>query len=203
LLGSFAAAAPLRRLPRSAKTIEDEEGRAHVQDGGQLLLLLVLIVFTVWVFTRGRRQQRAAQLTQSRLQAGVEVMTTSGLYGRVVEVTDGSVVRLETSPGVVSRWDRRAVARIVSTPGPEPALEDEPAEPLAADPVGAQPVDLAEGEVMARSEPVLPVEPGRPEDTATARTTDSDPAAFPPGPPVAEPPGPVASPKDSAPPDRG
>ena len=182
--------------------IQDEEGRAHVQDGGQLLLLLVLIVFTVWVFTRGRRQQREAQLTQSRLQAGVEVMTTSGLYGRVVEVTDGSVVRLETSPGVVSRWDRRAVARIVSTPGTEPALEDEPAEPLAAEPVGPLPVDVAEGEVMTRSEPVLPVEPGRPEDPATARTTGSDPPSSP-GPPAAEPPGPVASPKDSAPPDRG
>ena len=168
-----------------------------MQDGGQLLLLLVLIVFTVWVFTRGRRQQRETQLTQSRLQAGVEVMTTSGLYGRVVEVTDGSVVRLETSPGVVSRWDRRAVARIVSTPDTQPALEDEAAEPLAAEPVGAQPVDVAEGEVMTRSEPVLPVEPG------PAVPEPGRPAAAPPPPPAAEPPGPVASPKDSAPPDRG
>jgi preprotein translocase subunit YajC len=188
-----------------------------VQNGGQLLLLLVLIVFTVWVFSRGRRQQREMQATQSRLQAGAEVMMTSGVYGTVVDVTDDGVVRLETSPGVVSRWDRRAVARVISVPDAEAALEDEPAEPLAAEPVGAQPVDVAEGEVMTHSEPVLPVEPDRPQDTATARepgpvvpepgrSAVPEPgrsAASPPRPPAAEPPGPVASPKDSAPPDRG
>jgi preprotein translocase subunit YajC len=132
-----------------------------VQNGGQLLLLLVLIAFTVWVFSRGRRQQREMQVTQSRLQAGAEVMTTSGLYGRVVEVSEDGQVRLETSPGVVSRWDRRAVARIVSTPDVEPALEDEPVEPALED----EPVEPEHGRPPA-AEPPGPVPPrdGAPPD---------------------------------------
>jgi preprotein translocase subunit YajC len=146
-----------------------------VQNGGQLLLLLVLIAFTVWVFSRGRRQQREMQATQSRLQAGAQVMTTSGLHARVVELTDDGLVRLETSPGVVSRWDRRAVARVLSTPDAEPpveepALDDEPGEPAAVEPAGAEPAD-------PRALDVAEAEP-------------------------AEPPGPVPSPKDGAPPDR-
>jgi preprotein translocase subunit YajC len=146
-----------------------------VQNGGQLLLLLVLIAFTVWVFSRGRRQQREMQATQSRLQAGAEVMTTSGLHARIVELTDDGLVRLETSPGVVSRWDRRAVARILSAPDAEPpveepALEHEPGEPAAVGPAGAEPADPRALDV-AEAEPV-------------------------------EPPGPVPSPKDGAPPDR-
>jgi preprotein translocase subunit YajC len=172
-----------------------------VQNGSQLLLLLVLAVFTVWVFSRGRRQQRDARLTQSRLQAGAEVMLTSGLYATVLEVTDDGLVHLETSPGVVSRWDRRAVARIVSAPGPGPALEDEPAAPDAFESGEVQPEDAVEGDVMQRSEPVVPVEP-RP------------PTSAPPGPRpaageapgsrsgAAEPSGPVSSPEDVTPPDR-
>jgi preprotein translocase subunit YajC len=171
-----------------------------VQNGGQLLLLLVLIAFTVWVFSRGRRQQREMQATQARLRAGAEVMTTSGLHAKVVELTDDGLVRLETSPGVVSRWDRRAVARVLSAPDAEPAveepaLEDEPVEPPAVEPAGAEPadprpVDVIDAEPVRHSDPVLPVEPGRPEAGEPVR-----PAA-------AEPPGPVPSPKDGAPPDR-
>ena len=175
-----------------------------MQDGGQLLLLLVLIVFTVWVLSRGRRQQREMQVTQSRLQPGVEVMTTSGLYGRVVEVTDDGVVRLETSPGVVSRWNRRAVARVVSTPTTEATVEDEPVEPA-----GTLPADADEGGIMRRGEPVLPVEPGPPADPephgATAieageRAGPDEPLQ--PRPPATEPPGPASSGQDAAPPDR-
>jgi preprotein translocase subunit YajC len=187
-----------------------------VQNGGQLLLLLVLISFTVWVFSRGRRQQREMQATQSRLQAGAEVMMTSGVYGRVVALTDDGLVRLETSPGVVSRWERRAVARVISTPD-EPALEDEPAEPLAAvppaeplaagpaaEPADPQRVDAVETEPVRHVEPVLPVEPSRPEPGPPAPAEpDRPPAAEPDRPPAADPPGPVPFPKDAAPPDRG
>jgi preprotein translocase subunit YajC len=184
-----------------------------VQDGGQLLLLLVLIVFTVWVFTRGRRQQREMHLTQSRVQPGVEVMTTSGLYGRVVDVTDDGIVRLETSPGVVSRWNRRAVARIVSAPTPEAALEDEPveAEPVervGVDPAGTPPADGGEGEIMTRSEPDLPVAPGPPADPEPDRPMAPGPGErggaqqLQPRPPATEPPGSIPSAQDAAPPDR-
>ena len=87
-----------------------------MQNSGQLLFLAVIAVFLVWTLSRGRRQQRETQLTQSRLRPGTEVMMTSGVYGTVVEVGEDGTIRLETSPGIVSRWDRRAVTRIISAP---------------------------------------------------------------------------------------
>jgi preprotein translocase subunit YajC len=166
-----------------------------VQNGGQFLLLLLLIVFTVWVFSRGRRQQRELRLTQSRLQPGAEVMTTSGLYGRVIDMSADAVVRLETSPGVVSRWDRRAVARIISMPDTEPGLE---AEPAAIEPpvqgTEARPVDAIEGEPRRYVEPVESAPPAAPQVGDT-------PAEL--GRPASESPRSVRSPKDDAPPDRG
>ena len=82
---------------------------------GPLLLLFALGLF-VFTIMRGRRAQREAAATQSSLAPGTEIMTTSGMFATVVDVEDG-VVTLETGPGQTSRWDKRAVARIVSAPG--------------------------------------------------------------------------------------
>jgi preprotein translocase subunit YajC len=135
-----------------------EEGTEPVQNSGQLLILAVFVVFAVWVLSRGRRQQRETQLTQSRVRVGTEVMMTSGLYGRVVEVADDATIRVETSPGIVSRWDRRAVARIISSP-------DEVAEtPPSAEAQTPTPAESAE--------PVLPVEPAVPNRDAAPPDRD-------------------------------
>jgi preprotein translocase subunit YajC len=129
-----------------------------VQNSGQLLILAVFVVFAVWVLSRGRRQQRETQLTQSRVRVGTEVMMTSGLYGRVVEVADDATIGVETSPGIVSRWDRRAVARIISSP-------DEAAE--------TPPVAEAEIPTPAEpAEPVLPAEPALPNRDAAPPDRD-------------------------------
>jgi len=89
-----------------------------VKNSGSTLLLLVALAFLVLLFTRSRRQQRKAVSVQEQIVPGAEVMTGSGLYGRVVELLDGQVV-LEISPGVTSRWDRRAIVR-VSAPAVAP-----------------------------------------------------------------------------------
>jgi preprotein translocase subunit YajC len=135
--------------------VHTEEGTEPVQNSGQLLILAVFVVFAVWVLSRGRRQQRETQLTQSRVRVGTEVMMTSGLYGRVVEVADDATIRVETSPGIVSRWDRRAVARIISSP-------DEVAETPPA----------AEAQTPTPAEPVLPVEPAVPNRDAAPPDRD-------------------------------
>jgi preprotein translocase subunit YajC len=127
-----------------------EEGAEPVQNNGQLLILAIFAGFAVWVLSRGRRQQRETQLTQSRVRVGTEVMMTSGLYGTVVEVEDDGTIRVETSPGTVSRWDRRAVARIISAP-------DETAETAET----AAAAETAEAEMPAPAEPAEPAVPNR------------------------------------------
>jgi preprotein translocase subunit YajC len=136
-----------------------------VQNSGQLLILAVFVVFAVWVLSRGRRQQREMQMTQSRVRPGAEVMMSSGLYGTVVDVEDGTV-RVETSPGTVSRWDRRAVARIISSP--EETAEETVEETAAAESPGSvEPV-----ENVLPVEPAQPVEPARPNREAAPPDRD-------------------------------
>jgi preprotein translocase subunit YajC len=56
------------------------------------------------------------------------VMTSSGLQGRLVELTDDGTAVLEVAPGVTTRWDRRAIARVVeptSTDGTAGDTEDD------------------------------------------------------------------------------
>jgi preprotein translocase subunit YajC len=98
----------------------------------QNLLLLVLFGgLLLLMFSRQRRQQRETRAMQSTLRPGVSVMTTAGLFATVVSIED-QVVILETAPGQQSRWDRRAVARIM--PEEEPAaVEGEHDEDAAAD----------------------------------------------------------------------
>jgi preprotein translocase subunit YajC len=86
-----------------------------------LLLLVMLGGLLFLMFSRTRKQQREMQQVQAGLTVGAEVMTTAGLYATVVALDDQTVL-LETAPGQRSRWDRRAVARILDTTSAPPPL---------------------------------------------------------------------------------
>jgi preprotein translocase subunit YajC len=93
------------------------DGHADVEEGtrvkpANLLLLALLGGLLFLMFFRTRKQQREVRQTQARLMVGAEVMTTAGLYATVAE-TDERTVVLETAPGQRSRWDRRAIARVI------------------------------------------------------------------------------------------
>jgi preprotein translocase subunit YajC len=89
--------------------------------GAVLPFIVILGAFYLLLIRPARNKQRAQATLQSKLQVGVEVMLTSGLYGTVAAI-DGDVVVLETSPGVTMRWAKPAVARILT-----------PAEPVSGD----------------------------------------------------------------------
>jgi preprotein translocase subunit YajC len=78
-----------------------------------IVFLGVAFLLMVVVFRRGNRQRRDLAQLQDRLAPGAEVMTASGLYGTIVEVLDDRV-SLQTGPGQVSTWDRRAIARVLT-----------------------------------------------------------------------------------------
>jgi preprotein translocase subunit YajC len=85
--------------------------------GGFELLLPLLILLPLLLITfRGRKQQKAYAETQKLIAPGVDVMTTAGLYGRILEV-DGETVVLQVADGVRMRWAKAAIGRIVAPTG--------------------------------------------------------------------------------------
>ncbi|MFI6167101.1 preprotein translocase subunit YajC [Nocardia sp. NPDC051052] len=113
----------------------------------ELLFPLLLVALLVPMFLGVRRQKReAAKVTdmQDTLKAGDQVITTSGLYGTVVDLDD-TTVDLEIAEDVVTTWLRAAIREVrVET---EPVADDADTievDSAAADTNGAHVADAVE-----------------------------------------------------------
>ena len=87
-----------------------------------LLIFALPLLLIGWMFYTQRRRTKESQRLQSTMGVGDEVMTTSGLLGRIISLDD-HVATLEVSPGVNVRFNRRAIA------GPAPTA---PVPPIAS-----------------------------------------------------------------------
>jgi preprotein translocase subunit YajC len=83
---------------------------------GQLIFFALLLVL-MWVvlILPQQRRVRAHQALVASLGEGDEVMTTSGLYGTIIEI-EGDDVRLQVAPDVELRFARGAIARRITGP---------------------------------------------------------------------------------------
>ncbi|MDE9367328.1 preprotein translocase subunit YajC [Luteipulveratus sp. YIM 133132] len=91
-----------------------------------LLILLLPVLLIALMFWTQRRRNRQFQQAQAELRIGDEVATTSGLLGRLVAL-DEQAGSIEAAPGVVLRFDRRAIVPpTVASAAAEPS--DAPAE---------------------------------------------------------------------------
>ncbi|MER7449042.1 preprotein translocase subunit YajC [Nocardia beijingensis] len=80
----------------------------------ELLFPLLLVALLVPMFLGVRRQKREAEKVaqmQDSLKVGDQVVTTSGLYGTVVELDD-TTVDLEIAEDVVTTWLRQAIREV-------------------------------------------------------------------------------------------
>ncbi|WP_028476652.1 preprotein translocase subunit YajC [Nocardia sp. CNY236] len=80
----------------------------------ELLFPLLLVALLVPMFLGVRRQKREAEKIanmQDNLEVGDQVVTTSGLYGTVVEV-DETTVDLEIAEDVITTWLRQAIREV-------------------------------------------------------------------------------------------
>ncbi|PXW33723.1 UNVERIFIED_CONTAM: preprotein translocase subunit YajC [Williamsia faeni] len=81
----------------------------------ELLFPLLLVFLVGMMFLSIRRQKKAsaeAKTMQESLQVGVRVQTTSGVYGTVTGLAEGTV-DIEIADGLVSRWNRLAIREVV------------------------------------------------------------------------------------------
>jgi preprotein translocase subunit YajC len=81
-----------------------------------LLLPAMIIILLGFMFWSQRRRQTAVATLQSSLAVGDDILTTSGLFGRITAL-DEITATLEVAPGTVVRFDRRAIATKVDTAG--------------------------------------------------------------------------------------
>lgn len=102
-----------------------------------LLLLAIPLVLLLWLMSTSRKQRRETAILQSSVEVGQEVMTAAGFYGTIVSI-DGDIVVLESVPGQPTRWDRRAIVKVVP-----PTVEDATKAPLQDGPNGPAPASGA------------------------------------------------------------
>ncbi|MGA9869993.1 MAG: preprotein translocase subunit YajC [Rhodococcus sp. (in: high G+C Gram-positive bacteria)] len=92
----------------------------------ELLFPLLIVALLVPMFLNVRKQKKllaATQNLQDSLKIGDEVVTTAGLYARVVLVEEDTV-DLEVADGIITTWSR-AVVREVLPPDTEVAEADD------------------------------------------------------------------------------
>jgi preprotein translocase, yajC subunit len=108
-----------------------------------ILLILILIVVISPTFIMQRKQRRyldTIRQLQENLIIGDVIITTAGLRATIRGITD-TTVELETSPGVVSTWEKHVVIKnLTQEKKAQPAAESEPEQQSVGElPAGEQP----------------------------------------------------------------
>lgn len=84
---------------------------------GQMLSFLPLVlIFVIFYFLLIRPQQKKAKQHQEmlgKLKKNDEVMTSGGIYGRVISLAD-NVVTLEVAPNVRIRVNRPQISTVIT-----------------------------------------------------------------------------------------
>lgn len=79
-----------------------------------IVILLLLVVLIVFMFRNRRKRANEQAELQKKMQPGVELMLTFGLYGTLVSVDDDeNVAEVEIAPGTVIKVHRQTLGRIV------------------------------------------------------------------------------------------
>ena len=113
-----------------------------------ILLILILLVVMAPTFIMQRKQRRyldTIRQLQENLMIDDVIITTAGLRATIRGIAD-TTVELETSPGVVSTWEKHVVIKnLTQEKKAQPAADAEPEQ----QPVG----ELPEGEQLAAEKP--------------------------------------------------
>ena len=79
-----------------------------------LLLIFLFLALPIWQIIKQNKQVRTIRDMQDKLAPGAEVITGSGMHGVVVDTTE-TTVDLIIADGIVTRWEKGAIARDLTT----------------------------------------------------------------------------------------
>lgn len=105
-----------------------------------IVLFAMLGIFVFMMFRRNKKTKEQQATLQSQFAPGVEVMTSFGLFGRIVSMDDEeNKVVLELSPGNLATVHRQAVTKIVEPAADEAHAVPDDASSLTAEEHGSAP----------------------------------------------------------------
>ena len=81
------------------------------------LILILLVFYFLMIRPQMRRQKEMRQFRES-LTKGDKVITTGGVYGKIIEVKDTSVI-LEIAPNVHIKVDKNGIIKDMSDVPPQ------------------------------------------------------------------------------------
>ncbi|MGR0160011.1 preprotein translocase subunit YajC [Paenarthrobacter nitroguajacolicus] len=92
-----------------------------------ILLFVMLGLFVFMMFRRNKKTQQQQAEMQSKFAPGVDVMTSFGLFGRIVSIDEAeNKVVIELSPGNQATVHRQAVTKVVEATSEEaPVVPDD------------------------------------------------------------------------------
>lgn len=105
-----------------------------------ILILLALMIPSLIMQRKRRRYLDTIHRLQENLMIGDVIITTAGLRATIRGIAD-TTVELETSPGVVSTWEKHVVIKnLTQEKKAQPAAAAEPEQqPVGELPAGEQP----------------------------------------------------------------
>ncbi|MFJ5696705.1 preprotein translocase subunit YajC [Arthrobacter sp. NPDC093139] len=105
-----------------------------------ILLFVMLGIFIFMMFRRNKKTQQQQAALQSQFAPGVEVMTSFGLFGRIVSIdNEENKVVLELSPGNLATVHRQAVTKILEPAAADTTPVPDDASSLTVDTEGSAP----------------------------------------------------------------
>lgn len=98
-----------------------------------ILLFVMLGLFVFMMFRRNKKTQQQQAEMQSKFAPGVDVMTSFGLFGRIVSIDEAeNKVVIELSPGNQATVHRQAVTKVVEKTEEEAPVVPDDASSLTA-----------------------------------------------------------------------
>ncbi len=105
-------------VPASVWAMSAPGGTDGQSQGGFALFMPMILVFLIFYFLMIRpqaKQQKQHQALLKQLKRGDEVITASGIFGKVTSVTE-ETIGLEVADNVRIRLEKKQVGRVVTEP---------------------------------------------------------------------------------------